>query len=41
VINGVARMFNGGGHPLASGATIYSWHEVENVINELEKVCKE
>jgi bifunctional oligoribonuclease and PAP phosphatase NrnA len=41
VINGVARMFNGGGHPLASGATIYSWNEVENVINELEKVCKE
>lgn len=41
VINGVARMFNGGGHPLASGATIYSWDEVKNVINELEKVCKD
>jgi phosphoesterase RecJ-like protein len=39
VINGVARMFNGGGHPLASGATIYSWDEVEKVIEELEKVC--
>jgi phosphoesterase RecJ-like protein len=41
VINGVARMFNGGGHPLASGATIYSWDEVAKVVNELEKVCKE
>jgi phosphoesterase RecJ-like protein len=40
VINGVARMFNGGGHPLASGATIYSWDEVEKVVNELEKVCQ-
>jgi phosphoesterase RecJ-like protein len=41
VINGVARMFNGGGHPLASGATIYDWDEAEKVINELEKVCKD
>ncbi|MCQ6278360.1 bifunctional oligoribonuclease/PAP phosphatase NrnA [Bacillus sp. EB600] len=41
VINEVARMFNGGGHPLASGATIYSWDEVEKVVKELEKVCKD
>lgn len=41
VINGVARMFNGGGHPLASGATIYSWGDVSKVVNELEKVCKD
>jgi phosphoesterase RecJ-like protein len=39
VINGVARMFNGGGHPLASGATIYTWDDVNKVVNELEKVC--
>ncbi|ULT55946.1 bifunctional oligoribonuclease/PAP phosphatase NrnA [Neobacillus drentensis] len=39
VINVVARKFNGGGHPLASGATIYSWDEVEQVVTELGKVC--
>ncbi|WP_160723985.1 DHH family phosphoesterase [Bacillus sp. USDA818B3_A] len=41
VINVVARKFNGGGHPLASGATIYSWDEVDAVIRELGKVCEE
>ncbi|MBT2656927.1 bifunctional oligoribonuclease/PAP phosphatase NrnA [Bacillus sp. ISL-18] len=40
VINVVARKFNGGGHPLASGATIYSWDEVEQVVTELGKVCE-
>jgi len=40
VINEIARKFNGGGHPLASGATIYSWDEVENVLKELHAVCK-
>lgn len=41
VINEVAKKFNGGGHPLAAGATIYSWDEVDHVINEVEKACKE
>ena len=40
VINEVARKFNGGGHPLASGATIYSWDEMEQVVHELGKVCE-
>jgi len=35
VINGIAKKFNGGGHPLASGATIYEWDEVEDVLNEM------
>jgi phosphoesterase RecJ-like protein len=39
VINGVARKFKGGGHPLASGASIHSWDEVENVVKELSAVC--
>ncbi|MEH7379673.1 bifunctional oligoribonuclease/PAP phosphatase NrnA [Bacillus sp. JJ1533] len=39
VINGVAKKYNGGGHPLASGATIYSWQEVEQVIADLQDVC--
>ena len=40
VINGVAKKFNGGGHPLASGATIFSWDEVDLVMEELQKVTK-
>ncbi|MGG1677687.1 bifunctional oligoribonuclease/PAP phosphatase NrnA [Neobacillus sp. NRS-1170] len=40
VINGVARKFKGGGHPLAAGASIYSWDEVSQVLKELEEVCK-
>ncbi|MFT4415158.1 DHH family phosphoesterase [Fredinandcohnia humi] len=41
IINGVARRYNGGGHPLASGATIYSWEEVEDVLSDLREVSKE
>jgi phosphoesterase RecJ-like protein len=40
VINGVARQFKGGGHPLASGASIYSWNEVGNVLKALDEVCE-
>jgi bifunctional oligoribonuclease and PAP phosphatase NrnA len=40
VINGVARHFKGGGHPLASGASIYSWNEVDDVLKALDEVCE-
>ncbi|MEH7114625.1 bifunctional oligoribonuclease/PAP phosphatase NrnA [Neobacillus niacini] len=40
VINGIARMFKGGGHPLASGASIHSWDEVDQVLKELSKACE-
>lgn len=39
-INEIAAKFNGGGHPLASGATIYHWKESDAVIEELEKACQ-
>lgn len=39
VINQVAREFNGGGHPLASGATIYAWNDKEKVLKALDEVC--
>jgi phosphoesterase RecJ-like protein len=39
VINGVAKKFKGGGHPLAAGASIYSWSEVGHVLQELNDVC--
>ncbi|MFJ7974616.1 DHH family phosphoesterase [Peribacillus sp. JNUCC 23] len=38
VINGVAKRYNGGGHPMAAGASIYSWNEAEDVIRDLEAV---
>jgi bifunctional oligoribonuclease and PAP phosphatase NrnA len=41
IINGVAKLYNGGGHPLAAGASIYSWDQVQAVITEMEKVCEE
>lgn len=39
VINGIARKFKGGGHPLAAGASIYSWGDVDHVLTELGVVC--
>lgn len=40
VINGVARKFKGGGHPLAAGASIHSWDEVNHVLKELRELCE-
>ncbi|KGX93368.1 oligoribonuclease [Pontibacillus halophilus JSM 076056 = DSM 19796] len=40
VINDIAAKYNGGGHPMASGATIYKWEDVENVLADLEEVCR-
>jgi bifunctional oligoribonuclease and PAP phosphatase NrnA len=39
IINGIARNYNGGGHPLAAGASIYSWEEAESVLREIDEVC--
>lgn len=41
IINTIAGKYNGGGHPLASGATIYSWDETEAIIKDLEDACLE
>ncbi|WP_285769378.1 bifunctional oligoribonuclease/PAP phosphatase NrnA [Peribacillus sp. SI8-4] len=38
-IDSVARQFNGGGHPLASGASIDTWEEVDLIIQALDQVC--
>ncbi len=40
VINGIAKSYNGGGHPFASGATIYQWEDASKVIRDLEAVCR-
>jgi bifunctional oligoribonuclease and PAP phosphatase NrnA len=39
VINGIARKYNGGGHPLAAGASIYSWDDVDHVLKDLIEAC--
>lgn len=40
VINQLAAQFGGGGHPLASGASVYSWGEADEVIAALKQLCK-
>jgi phosphoesterase RecJ-like protein len=39
VINEIAAKYDGGGHPLASGATVYSWDEADQVVRDLDKLC--
>ena len=41
VINGIAMKYNGGGHPMASGATIYNWDDMNLVIADLVQVCSD
>ncbi|MET4560896.1 phosphoesterase RecJ-like protein [Lysinibacillus parviboronicapiens] len=40
IINTLAKEFNGGGHPLASGATAYSWEEADRVTTRLQDICQ-
>ncbi|QED48914.1 DHH family phosphoesterase [Cytobacillus dafuensis] len=40
IINEIARKYQGGGHPLAAGASIYSWDDMGLVIKDLEEACK-
>lgn len=39
-INQVAERHNGGGHKFASGARVYTMEEAEQIIDELDSVCK-
>ena len=34
-INNIARQYDGGGHPLASGATVSTWAEADSLISDL------
>lgn len=40
IINEIAAKYNGGGHPLAAGATLSSWEDVDRLAHDLEEVCK-
>ncbi|TWT26360.1 bifunctional oligoribonuclease/PAP phosphatase NrnA [Planomicrobium sp. CPCC 101110] len=39
IINGLAKEFGGGGHPMASGAAAYTWEEADRVIERLIEIC--
>ncbi|GEL76862.1 DHH family phosphoesterase [Tenuibacillus multivorans] len=39
VINDVAFQYNGGGHPMASGAKVSSWDEADRLVQDLNQVC--
>ena len=39
VINTLAAQYGGGGHPLASGASVHSWEEADEVIAKLKQLC--
>lgn len=41
IINTIAKQFNGGGHPVAAGATVYSWEEADELIQVIKKLCKD
>jgi phosphoesterase RecJ-like protein len=41
VVNKLAANYNGGGHPRASGASIYKQEEMNQVISDLVKLCQE
>jgi len=39
IINKIAEAYNGGGHPMASGATAYNWETCEQLVKDLQKAC--
>ncbi|WP_075620058.1 DHH family phosphoesterase [Paenisporosarcina indica] len=40
IINELAKEYGGGGHPLASGASVYTWDAADEVISKLIKICQ-
>ncbi|GEN57268.1 oligoribonuclease [Halolactibacillus alkaliphilus] len=40
-INGLAAKYNGGGHPLASGAKVKTWEEADQLVVDLKAICAE
>jgi len=40
VINALAAKYNGGGHPLASGASVHSWEEADQLTEDLIEICQ-
>ena len=41
IINELAMKYDGGGHKLASGIRLKNFDKVDEIVNELDKLCKE
>jgi len=41
VVNELARAYDGGGHPMASGATVYSWKECDELLVQLVNLTRQ
>ncbi|GGL42194.1 oligoribonuclease [Sporolactobacillus putidus] len=41
VINRLAEVYHGGGHPLAAGATVHGWEEADRLISDLQAICRQ
>ncbi|WP_077327467.1 DHH family phosphoesterase [Virgibacillus siamensis] len=39
VVNDIAAKYNGGGHPMAAGASVKTWDDTDEVVADLEKAC--
>lgn len=39
IVNEIAKHYGGGGHPMAAGATVHTWEQADQVLEELEAVC--
>lgn len=39
-INGIASIYGGGGHKLASGARLVSWKQANDLVNDLDELAK-
>ncbi|MFD1038114.1 bifunctional oligoribonuclease/PAP phosphatase NrnA [Virgibacillus byunsanensis] len=39
VINDIAAKYDGGGHPMAAGASVRTWDETDKVTHDLDQVC--
>src|SRR6185437_16418070 len=40
IINSLAAEYGGGGHPLAAGASVYSWEEADQLISSIKQLCQ-
>ncbi|WP_227396640.1 DHH family phosphoesterase [Jeotgalibacillus aurantiacus] len=40
IVNELAKEYNGGGHPLAAGASITDWSDADVIIEKLESLCR-
>lgn len=39
VVNDIAAKYNGGGHSMAAGASVHTWEEADQVVEDLQQAC--